>query len=471
MLPEAIFKTQTPAVLLAVNAMKGSLTASEFTDALAEGLQMAGINCIEQLPLADGGDGTAKILAELLSAKYVSCKVCDPLMRAISAGYYITSEKKAIIEMADASGLRLLKKNEYNALKTSSFGTGQLISKALEAGASEIILCVGGSATVDAGMGALMALGVEFYSRKGKIANGNGAALGEVVSFNYDEAREKVKGTLVKLICDVKNSLLGSSGAAKVFAPQKGANTDMVGLLEKNMAHWADLLQQATGTDLLKLESGGAAGGIVASFKALFDVSIIDGASYVLEKSGFYKKAKQTDIIITGEGSIDESTLYGKLPGAVLEFGTIIEKPVVAVCGFNNLKNTNRFTDIISLAANKSEIQEAMTNTYSKMVDLGEKMGMKIMIKHKLDKAVKYFDDGKIDETLTLIDDVLLDDATNQEALMLKTKLLYKLQKWGDALNCVNRILDINPDNYVAKNYKQMITDIVKYWNKDLYNP
>lgn len=458
-------------VLLALNAMKGSLSSVEFARALSEGLQKSGIINIESLPLADGGDGSAAVLAEIHKASFVKCKAYDPLMRKIDSGFYLTQNRIAIVEMADASGLRLLDPREYNPLKASSYGTGQLVQKAIDMGAREIWLCVGGTATVDAGMGALMALDTEFYSSEEQLNRGNGEVLGHIRTFDFQKAKKKLAKVSLKIICDVKNPLLGNEGAASIFAPQKGADENMVQQLDENLAHWARLLHYKTGVDVAQLSSGGAAGGIVATCKALFNAEIIDGAKFILEKSGFYKLARQADCIITGEGSVDESTLYGKLPGAVLEFGTIIERPVLAVCGFNALKQNSLFAGILSLAKNKNEIEEAMKNTYDKMVDLGEKAGHEIINGQQLKTADEYFEEGKTTEALTLVDEILEANNENQEALWLRVRILYKMQKWGEALNSTNRILELNPGNTIAKNYREMINNIVKYWNKDLYNP
>lgn len=458
-------------VLLALNAMKGSLSSVEFARALSEGLHKSGISNIEMMPLADGGDGSAEILAKIQNASFVKCRAYDPLMRKIDSGFYLTQNHIAIVEMADASGLRKLKTSEYNPFAASSFGTGQLVRKAIDMGVCEVWLCVGGTATVDAGMGALMALDTMFYCSKKRLDKGNGDALGQISSFDCQKTMRMLEGLSLKIICDVKNPLIGEEGAAKVFAPQKGADENMVQQLDENLAHWAGLLHRKTGVDVARIQSGGSAGGIVATFKALFNAEIIDGAKFILEKSGFHKLAKQVDYIITGEGSVDESTLYGKLPGAVLDFGTIIETPVLAVCGFNALKQDNPFAGILSLAGNKNEIEEAMNDTYNKMVDLGEKAGCKIVYDQQLKTAGEYFDQGKTTEALTFVDEILEINNENKEALWLRVKILYKMQQWGEALNSTNRLLELNPGNTIAKNYREMINNIVKYWNKDLYNP
>ncbi len=355
--------------LVAPNSMKGSLSALDFANAISIGLKDAGASEIVKIPLADGGDGTAEILASVYNAEYVTCKVHDPLMRLIQAGYFVAGNV-AIIEMAEASGLKLLSPREFSPMEASSVGTGELIREAVENGANEIILCVGGSATVDAGMGALIALGVKFFDGRTFLQKGNGHNIANVVSIDASEATGLLAGVKLKVLCDVKNPLLGTKGAANVFAPQKGADAEMVNKLNKNLSLWTGVLFQETGIDVSGLESGGAAGGIVASFSALFNAALVDGASFVLDKTGFYGKAKWADCIITGEGKIDESTLHGKLPGAALNFGMKIDKPVIGVCGFNALSDNAGFYRIYVLTEKAGGIEEAMLNTYKKVQSL-----------------------------------------------------------------------------------------------------
>jgi glycerate kinase len=359
-------------LLVAPNSMKGSLSALDFANAIGEGVKEAGASEIVKIPLADGGDGTATVLAAYYDARYVSCEVHDPLMRIIDSGYFIAGDI-AIIEMAMASGLKLLSPGEYSPMKATSFGTGELICQAVKNGAKEIILCVGGSATVDAGMGALMALGIKFFNGREFLQTADGENMANVVSIDSSEAVGFLDGIELKILCDVKNPLLGPKGAAKVFAPQKGADGQIVNRLSKNLSLWAGVLCQETGIDVSLMESGGAAGGIVASFSALFNAVLIDGASFLLDKTGFYEKAKWADFIITGEGKIDKSTLHGKLPGAVLNFGMKIDKPVIGICGFNALTGNAGFYRIFSLTDNVREIENTMSYAYEKVLSLVRK--------------------------------------------------------------------------------------------------
>jgi glycerate kinase len=241
-----------------------------FCDAIEKGLRISGITNIEKLPLADGGDGTAAILANVYNANIQHITVCDPLERKIESGYYLTPDSQiAIIGMADASGLHLLKRYEYSATQSTSYGTGELINGAIEAGAKTIIIGLGGSATVDGGMGALMALGVRFYGHNGEIKSGCGLRLGDVLHIDRTDALLRLKNVELILLTDVKTPMTGINGAAKLFGPQKGATEGDVEILSKNLDIFAQKLFQETKKDVSFLPGGGSAGGIAASFHAL----------------------------------------------------------------------------------------------------------------------------------------------------------------------------------------------------------
>jgi glycerate 2-kinase len=350
-------------VLVAPNSMKGTLSSVEFADEVEKGLNKAGIFDIIKLPVADGGDGTAEVLSGIYNSHYVSCKVIDPIGREIISGYFVGKDDTVIIEMASASGLKLLKPAEYSAFKTTSFGTGQLIGDAIKSGAKTILFGAGGSATVDGGMGALMALGVKFFGSDGEIREGNGSNMGNVLLIDYHEAKELIKDVKIFILTDVQNPLIGVDGAVNVFAHQKGATKREIEFLEKNLSLFTGSLFQATGKDVSKLPGSGAAGGIAASFHCLFNAEIVDGASFILGKLNFRKLAISSDIIITGEGIIDSTTFSGKAPGKILKIGIEIDKPVYAICGENRLNNHDGFKSIFSLVDLGVTVQNAYENS------------------------------------------------------------------------------------------------------------
>jgi len=365
-------------VLVAPNSMKRSLDAFEFADAVAAGLKEAGINDVIKLPVADGGDGTAKVLSAYYNSHFVPVRVSDPLGRDIESGFYFDNSGTAIIEMADASGLKLLSPSEYSALNTTSYGVGQIIESAIKSGAKNIIIGLGGSATVDGGMGALMALGVKFYNSAGEIEKGDGLSMGDVIFIDRSHAARLLFGVRLLLLTDVKNPLLGGNGAASIYGPQKGASPYDVKVLEKNLSLFAGALFQTTGNDISKMPSGGAAGGIAAAFHSLFDAEIVDGASYIIEKSKFEEIANNVDVIITGEGKIDETTFRGKAPGEVLKIGMKIDKPVYAICGSYQLRSNGGFKEIFSITSMVSEDADSVANAAKLVKAISVKLGVKL---------------------------------------------------------------------------------------------
>lgn len=346
-------------ILIAPNSMKGSIDAFDFARAIEKGLVESCMGEVKILPLADGGDGTGKVLSAFYNASYIPVRVLDPLKREIESGIYIDRQGTAIIEMASASGLKLLKPEEYSALNATSIGTGQLIMSAIKTGAKTIIVGLGGSATVDGGMGALIALGVKFFNGDTIIETGDGVNMGNVVSIDASSASHLFQNVKIIFLTDVNNPLLGCYGAVRIFGPQKGATPFDVEKLEKNMKLFAGVLFQETGRDISSMPGGGAAGGIAASFHALFDVEIVDGARFIFEQTGFRKLASSADLIITGEGEIDESTFMGKVPGVVLQIGLELGKPVYAICGLNSLPHDGGFTGIYSLLDEEIKESEA----------------------------------------------------------------------------------------------------------------
>lgn len=362
-------------IIVAPNAMKGSLNAFDFADAIETGLKNVHLNDITKIPVADGGDGTATILAGLNKSHYIGSSVLDPLFRPIESGFFIDNNKTAYIEMANASGLKLLQKHEYSPLMATSYGTGQLIENAIKKGAVKIVLCLGGSASVDAGIGALMALGTKFYNKNKPIKQGCGNSLDKINRIDSSQTNDLLKNISVELIVDVENPICGNKGAAKTFAPQKGACLSEVIWLENKMEAFVSVLSSYLKIDIKNIKGGGAAGGIAATFAAMFNAKIISGANHILKQIGFFEAAKKADAIITGEGEIDESTLFGKATGTILKFGKENNIPVYAICGNNTLHFNNLFTKVYMLTSIEKNEKKAMNKAYDLTVIQAEKLG------------------------------------------------------------------------------------------------
>ena len=325
-------------ILVAAGAFKQSLTAAEACAAIARGLDESGLGArVEQLPIADGGNGT---LDAFLAAggERITMQVTDPLMRQVAADYgLIDGGRTAVIEMALASGMELLTPSELNPLIATTFGTGQLMAAALARGVERIIIGLGGSATVDGGMGCLSALGLQLLDARGNtIAPGGGglAALAALDTAGMDERWRDVK---ILIASDVENPTLGERGAARVFGPQKGADPDMVELLERNLSHCFKIVHEQHGVDVRAVRGGGAAGAFAAGLMAFLNCEIEPGIELVLAQNRFRERLADCALVITGEGQIDEQTLEGKGPLGVAKLAAAQGVPTIAIVGGLNI--------------------------------------------------------------------------------------------------------------------------------------
>jgi len=365
-------------ILIAPNAFKNSLSASSAASAIEAGLLSSGLECVcEKFPVADGGDGTVSLLVEHFRGTREWTMVQDPLGRLVKASIgWIESNETAVIEMADASGLRLIPRQEYDPLHSSSFGTGQLIRLAIEKGAKKILLGIGGTATVDGGMGALVALGLNIY---GAQHEEEGYTPSNYKNWRSIDASHLQRHSHLVILCDVKNYLLGEHGAAKIFAPQKGANADDIILLERALSRVRELVLDSTGRDMGNIERGGAAGGIAAAFSALINAELVNGIDYYLDKTNFDTSLARADLVITGEGKIDDQTMEGKAP-----FGVAIraKQKNISVIGMGgqlgsplseNLKDY--FTRLITVNGPGESLAESMLHTEENLRQASEQLG------------------------------------------------------------------------------------------------
>ncbi|HYK47189.1 MAG TPA: glycerate kinase, partial [Parafilimonas sp.] len=322
-------------ILIAPNAFKNSLDAASVAAAIETGLLRSTLKCdCIRFPVGDGGDGTAEILVQRFEGRKMSRKAQDPLGRTIGVEFGLIEENKtAVIEMADVSGLKLLKGKELDPLHATSFGTGELIRNALDKQVKKIILCIGGSATVDGGTGALRALGIRFLDQGNNVLNSLPAELNDLATIDLSALDKRIFNCEIVVLCDVENALLGEHGAAKIFGPQKGATEADVQKLETALNQFCDIVLQQAGKDMASIRHGGAAGGIAASFATLLNAELVNGIDYFLNITEFDKALTETDLVITGEGSIDEQTLRGKGPYGVAKRAKQKGVPVIALAG------------------------------------------------------------------------------------------------------------------------------------------
>lgn len=322
-------------IVIAPNALKGSLTAVEAAHTMAEGVfNISDDFETVKVPVADGGDGLVDVCIENLNGEKISVLVKDPLFREITAVYcWLADKKTAVVEMANTSGLVLLEKKEQNPLKTTTFGTGELIRHALDAGAKKIIVGVGGSATTDGGIGMAAALGVKFLDQNNKEIIPAGENLICVTKIDISGLDQRIKNTDIEIVCDVDNTLSGEHGAARVYGPQKGADAESVELLEKGLKNLADIIQKQLGIDVLKLKGGGAAGGLGAGLYAFLNGKLKRGVDVVLDMVGLDAKLKGASLVLTSEGQIDNQTAFGKAPSGVAERAKKSGIPCIAIAG------------------------------------------------------------------------------------------------------------------------------------------
>jgi glycerate kinase len=318
-------------VLIACDSFKDALDAQNVCRAIARGLKRAhpGI-IVREMPLSDGGEGVLDILHKALDLKDLTLEVSDPLGRPVTAAYGISADGgTALVEMAAASGLQLLTLAERNPLLTSTYGTGQLLADARAQGTRTALLAIGGSATTDAGIGMAAALGWQFLDGTGAAVEPNGGNLQQIARIVPPPQKLFDK---VEVLCDVTNPLFGPSGAAWVYGPQKGGNTESLTHLDEGLRHIAALVADQLGCPgLAEVPGAGAAGGLGFGGMAFLDATLKRGIEMVLDLVGFDAAVKDADLVITGEGHIDSQSLQGKLiQGVCARAGAT---PVIALCG------------------------------------------------------------------------------------------------------------------------------------------
>ncbi|MDR3874988.1 MULTISPECIES: glycerate kinase family protein [Bifidobacterium] len=321
--------------LCAPDSFKESLTAMEAARAMAQGIENADHDAeVRCLPMADGGEGTARALVDATGGSMRAVPVHDPLGRPVEGHFGLLADgTTAVVETAEASGLALLEAKERNPLIASSYGTGELMLAAVRSGAKRIIVGLGGSATNDAGAGLLQALGVRLLDKNGNDLAHGGAALANLTTIDISTMDPALKNVAITAACDVTNPLTGPTGASAVFGLQKGASKDDVATLDAALAHFAQVIDSQLGVAVNDVPGAGAAGGIGAALKGFLNAEFRPGIAIVIEQSGLDAAAQWADVVFTGEGSIDFQTKFGKTPAGVAETAKRHGKPVIAVAG------------------------------------------------------------------------------------------------------------------------------------------
>ncbi|MGN7893325.1 glycerate kinase [Bacillus sp. 22475] len=322
-------------VVIASDSYKESLKAIEVCEAIERGFRAIFPNAkYVKIPIGDGGEGTVESLVDATGGRIISISVTGPLRESVQAFYGMSKDKKtAFIEMAAASGLQHVPVEKRNPLITTTKGTGELILHALNQGAEYIILGLGGSATNDGGAGMLAALGVRFINDKGEVIDPSGGTLHSIVVIDFSQMDPRLKGIKIEAACDVDNPLFGMQGASFVFGRQKGANIEMMKELDENLKHYANILKRYVSSDVSEIPGAGAAGGMGVAVISVLKGDLRRGIEIVLDYTNFDKHIEDADLIITGEGRIDEQTAYGKAPVGVAGRAKRFSVPVIAIGG------------------------------------------------------------------------------------------------------------------------------------------
>lgn len=368
-------------VLIAPNAFKNSISAADAAMAIEAGLHQSKLTCTTTcFPIADGGDGTGPLIIQKCGGRLIKKQVSDPLGRQIISQFGLIDDgKTAVIEMADASGLRLLKKEELNPMQASSAGTGELISYALDEGVNKILIAMGGSATVDGGCGILGALGINFFDQNDELLKSVPAELKRLTRIDTSGLDDRIAGCEVFVLCDVNNKLLGPQGSAAVFGPQKGASPADVAELDDFLSWFDKIAQKETGKTLSNLKYGGTAGGAAAGLSGFLNARLVNGIEYFLQVTGFDAELKKADILITGEGSIDSQTLQGKGPFGVASAAKLKNIPVIGLAGKVPLQpdaELLQYFDILMAIGNEPvPLTEALANTKTNLIRTGKLVG------------------------------------------------------------------------------------------------
>lgn len=378
-------------IIVAPDSFKGSMTSVQATNAIEKGINKAALAYkknieVIKVPMADGGEGTVEAIVSANSGKIIKTQVLDPLGRKIDSFFGVLPDNTAVIEMAAASGLNLLSEKERDPMKTTTYGTGQLIKEALDMGCKNIIIGIGGSATNDGGVGMAQALGARFIDKNDNELKFGGGCLNLLEKIDISNLDNRIKSTNFIIASDVTNPLCGPEGASAVYGPQKGATREMVKILDINLEHLAYTIKKDLGKDVKDLPGAGAAGGLGAALLAFLNAKSQPGIEIVMKLAYFEEKVKDAQLIITGEGATDYQTKFGKVPFGVAQVAKEYNKPVICISGslltgYEELYNygisamfsiINKPMDLKEAMERGDELLESIVSNVTKILFLGK---------------------------------------------------------------------------------------------------
>jgi glycerate kinase len=321
-------------IIVAPDSFKGSMSAVEAANSIEKGIKKVFPDAkVIKIPIADGGEGTVEAIVMGSGGRYKEAVVTGPLGGKLKAQFGILPDGSAVIEMAAASGITLVPREELNPLEATTYGTGEMVKAALDEGVKKIVMGIGGSATNDGGMGFAQALGVVFRDKAGHVLGVGAKYLKKIVTIDISGLDERLEHTEIIAACDVTNTLCGESGATAVYGPQKGVTPELVKELDGALMHFAEVIKKDLGKDILEVPGTGAAGGLGAGLLVFCKAQLKSGIKTVLEAVHIEEYLKDTQLIITGEGKIDGQSVYGKVPVGIAEVARPYKIPVIALVG------------------------------------------------------------------------------------------------------------------------------------------
>jgi glycerate kinase len=367
-------------IVIAPDSFKGSLTALEVAHAIKAGIKRVVPEAeVDEVPMADGGEGTVQALVDATGGEIIAQEVCDPLGNRIRADFGVLGDgNTAVIEMAAASGLPLVPEDKRNPMFTTTFGTGELIRAALDRGCRKLIVGIGGSATVDGGAGMAQALGARLLGKDGDEVPRGGGGLEYLDRIDVSRLDARIAETATVVACDVDNPLVGPRGGPEVYGPQKGATPEMVKKLDRYLDRYADIIKRDLGIDVKEEPGAGAAGGLGAGLMAFLNAELRSGIDIVIEASGLEEHLKDADLVITGEGRIDRQTIYGKTPIGVAKSAKKFGIPVIGIGGGigddASVVYENGIDALMSIISYPMSLEMAVQRAYSLIADAAERV-------------------------------------------------------------------------------------------------
>ena len=367
-------------IVIAPDSFKGSLTAAEAAEAIETGFRAVYPDAeYVKVPMADGGEGTVQSLVDATSGTIITQLVSGPMGDMVAGFFGILGDRQtAVIEMAAASGIHWVRPKERDVYLASSFGTGQLINAALDRGCDKLIVGLGGSATNDGGIGMMKALGAQFFDQDGVQLAADVRALLQLASIDLQYLDPRLDKTEIVVACDVDNPLCGENGAARVFGPQKGATEEDIAVLDQALTRYGDILSANAGRDIASEPGAGAAGGMGAAFIGLIDAVLKPGVDIVIEIVDLANSLVDANLVITGEGRVDNQTIHGKTPTGVAKVAKSCNLPVICIAG--SVEDGADFThqlgidEIYSVTEGDYDLTEVLIEAEHKLTQAAQKI-------------------------------------------------------------------------------------------------